>query len=299
MNLAENLRTLREKRGMTQEQLAERMEVSRQTVSKWESGGSYPEMEKLLALSELFHCTMDELLKGNIRQGSLEAAEIYESHGNWAARTAAAAVCCCILSVAMQGLAEWAFSGAVADSGVVFLLFVLAGVLLWVRLGMESAHFRRKYPYVEPFYTEEEKEAFHRKYTSAMVAGIGLIIAAVVIMAAMSAGLPESGRNDGLMGFVFFAMVAAGVTAIVYIALLAAKYNVEGYNADNAWETSAEGRKNGRRIGMACGIIMMAATALYVALSAQTDKWGRYWWLFAVGGILCGVASILLNRRKD
>lgn len=40
MNFAENLRTLREKRGMTQEQLAERMEVSRQTVSKWESGVS-------------------------------------------------------------------------------------------------------------------------------------------------------------------------------------------------------------------------------------------------------------------
>lgn len=40
MNFAENLRALREKQGITQEQLAEKMEVSRQTVSKWESGGS-------------------------------------------------------------------------------------------------------------------------------------------------------------------------------------------------------------------------------------------------------------------
>lgn len=40
MNLAENLKALREKSGMTQEQLAERMEVSRQTISKWESGVS-------------------------------------------------------------------------------------------------------------------------------------------------------------------------------------------------------------------------------------------------------------------
>ena len=46
MNFAENLRALREKQGITQEQLAEKMEVSRQTVSKWESGSSFPEMEK-------------------------------------------------------------------------------------------------------------------------------------------------------------------------------------------------------------------------------------------------------------
>ena len=65
MNFMENLRVLREKNNMTQEQLAERMEVSRQTVSKWEGGTSMPEMEKLVQLTEMFGCTMDGLLKGN------------------------------------------------------------------------------------------------------------------------------------------------------------------------------------------------------------------------------------------
>ena len=48
MSFSENLQYLRKKQNLTQEQFAEQMEVSRQAVSKWESGQSYPEMEKLL-----------------------------------------------------------------------------------------------------------------------------------------------------------------------------------------------------------------------------------------------------------
>ena len=55
----ENLQFYRKKREMTQEQLAERLDVSRQTVSKWEAGTSYPEMEKILQLCELFSCEME------------------------------------------------------------------------------------------------------------------------------------------------------------------------------------------------------------------------------------------------
>ncbi len=53
----------RQQGGLTQEQLAETLGVSRQSVSKWESGQSYPEMEKLLALCELFRCDLDTLLE--------------------------------------------------------------------------------------------------------------------------------------------------------------------------------------------------------------------------------------------
>lgn len=64
MKLATNLQALRRAHGaMTQEKLAERMSVSRQTVSKWESGEAVPEVEKLLELSRVFSCTLDALLK--------------------------------------------------------------------------------------------------------------------------------------------------------------------------------------------------------------------------------------------
>ncbi len=63
MNFAEKLLTLRKAKGMTQEQLAEKLDVSRQSVSKWESGQAVPELEKIAALSTVFDVTTDYLLK--------------------------------------------------------------------------------------------------------------------------------------------------------------------------------------------------------------------------------------------
>ncbi len=61
MNFANKLYELRKQNNMTQEQLAEKLNVSRQSVSKWESGAAYPEMDKLLAISKLFNCPLDVL----------------------------------------------------------------------------------------------------------------------------------------------------------------------------------------------------------------------------------------------
>lgn len=67
MHFGKNLQYLRRKNGnITQEKLAEQMGVSRQTVSKWESGESVPEIGKLIELCELFSCTMDALLRDDM-----------------------------------------------------------------------------------------------------------------------------------------------------------------------------------------------------------------------------------------
>ena len=54
MNFSEKLLTLRKAKNLTQEQLAEKLDVSRQSISKWESGQAVPEMEKIVALSVVF-----------------------------------------------------------------------------------------------------------------------------------------------------------------------------------------------------------------------------------------------------
>lgn len=64
MTFAEKLTELRKQRGWSQEELGERLDVTRQTVSKWELGSTTPEMEKLAAMSELFGITLDELVRG-------------------------------------------------------------------------------------------------------------------------------------------------------------------------------------------------------------------------------------------
>ena len=64
MSLSENLQNLRKMKGISQEELAEKLEVSRQAISKWESGKGYPETEKIISICEIFDCSMDELVKG-------------------------------------------------------------------------------------------------------------------------------------------------------------------------------------------------------------------------------------------
>ena len=63
MDVSEKILQLRKANGFTQEELAEKLNVSRQSVSKWESGQSVPELEKLVALSEIFQVSTDHLLK--------------------------------------------------------------------------------------------------------------------------------------------------------------------------------------------------------------------------------------------
>ena len=65
MNFSEKLLTLRKAKDLTQEQLAEKLDVSRQSVSKWESGQATPELEKIVEISAIFDVTTDYLLKSS------------------------------------------------------------------------------------------------------------------------------------------------------------------------------------------------------------------------------------------
>ena len=65
MNFSEKLLTLRKAKDLTQEQLAEKLDVSRQSVSKWESGQATPDLEKIVEISAIFDVTTDYLLKSS------------------------------------------------------------------------------------------------------------------------------------------------------------------------------------------------------------------------------------------
>lgn len=65
MDLGTRIKTEREKSNMSQDDLAKKMNISRQAISKWETGSSYPDIEKILKLSEIFNLSLDELVKGD------------------------------------------------------------------------------------------------------------------------------------------------------------------------------------------------------------------------------------------
>ena len=66
MNFGQNLKNLRKLKKISQEELAEKVRVSRQSVSKWETGEAYPEMNNILELCKIFHCHINDLVNDNI-----------------------------------------------------------------------------------------------------------------------------------------------------------------------------------------------------------------------------------------
>ena len=66
MSLGEKIKELRRKAGMSQEQLAEKLNVSRQAITKWETDKGIPDIANLIAISDEFGLSLDELIKGNV-----------------------------------------------------------------------------------------------------------------------------------------------------------------------------------------------------------------------------------------
>lgn len=84
MEFSNRLYELRKQRGLSQEEAANKLNVTRQTFSKWENGDSTPDMEKLIAISDLFDISLDELVLGKKQEvierasGTAEILRVYE-----------------------------------------------------------------------------------------------------------------------------------------------------------------------------------------------------------------------------
>lgn len=77
MSFADNLRQIRKENNLSQEDLAELLDVSRQAVSKWEQGAGYPEVEKLLLLSKRLNISLDSLMATEIiKEGSMDSTNV-------------------------------------------------------------------------------------------------------------------------------------------------------------------------------------------------------------------------------
>ena len=96
--LSEKIYALRRKNGLSQEQLAEKIGVSRQAISKWEGGLSTPELDKLKALSECFQVTIDELTENQAAPG--HTAEEKGSPAPLPKGESKAGICLCVTGAA-------------------------------------------------------------------------------------------------------------------------------------------------------------------------------------------------------
>lgn len=117
MDIGDRIQGLRKSRGLSQEELAEKMGVSRQAVSKWESGQNAPDLEKVVLLSECFEVSTDYLLKGNepVKEaGGKDGARVFSVAGT--------IVNAMGLVVSIAVWIEWQVSYA-AGIGLIIMLF--------------------------------------------------------------------------------------------------------------------------------------------------------------------------------
>lgn len=295
MAFSENLQYIRSHAGITQEQLAEQLDVSRQSVSKWESGASFPEMDTLLRLCDLYEVSLDTLLRGDVEASNVSDTAQYDAFMTRSAKRIAFSVGAIIAAVAAM-IALHMIGVHELISAAFLLLVITISVIVMVASGIQSDHFRKKHPMIKDFYTEEEKDAFHQKFVWFIAGGVGAILFGVVLMVLAFAFLPEQEPYESVMAALFILIIACAVTSFVYAGIMEEKYKIWKYNRDN--NPTPEAKKQLNLIGTVCGCIMLAATAIYLGLGFTHNSWDTSWWVFPVGGILCGVASTILNPYK-
>ncbi len=292
MTLSENLPYLRTRQNMTQEQLAEQLDVSRQSVSKWESGASYPEMETILKLCDIFHIDMDTLLRGSAEKSLAEDSAGYDRFMNLYALKIAGAVAGIIVGVAVSSLIY--LMGMPEVFSVILLMTVIAVcTVILIASGMEEENFRKQYPVVSDFYTDKQRQGFRRKSIWYVAGSVGAILFGVILLI-LTEGLEA---YEEWIGSVFLLIVAGAVFFLVYSGMMEEKYHIAKYNWLN--NPTPEDKARRRRVRTVCGVIILLATALYVGLGMSLKVWKAAAVIYPVAGILCGVAKVLLGPKMD
>jgi len=316
MILADKIIDLRKKAGWSQEELADKLGVSRQSVSKWEGAQSIPDMNKILQLSELFGVSTDYLLKDSLEapepltapedadtEGatfvSMEEANAFLNYKTESASRLALGVLLCILSpVTLLLLGGAQESGRLPLTelqagmiGLIVLLLLVAGaVLLFVLTGMRG----NKYEYLEKNALDTAygvsgmvKERMQREesdHTRNIAVGVVLCVLAAIplFVLILWQGVDEFYGALGVAAIM--ALAAVGV----YI-LVKASVPWEGYQAllEQGDYTRARKRNNRKYSGIYWGIVVAA----YLAVSFLTNRWDMTWIIWPVAAVLFGVVG--------
>ena len=312
MTFGENLQFLRKRAGLTQEDLAEQMEVSRQSVSKWESNSAYPEMEAILRLCDLFGVDMDTLLRGDVSHRFMEDTAGYDRHMNAFSRAIAGGVGLILLGVTIL---VTLLTGLTADAEVavypivgtaILLICITVAVAIFIVFGMGHDRFRKKHPTIQPFYTEEQIDAYERRLPLLIALPVVLILIGVVIKVAIVL-VPELSNMDNqdkwaLIGTsILLLCITVAVTVLVWAGIQKDKYDIEKYNRQTRQELSPtpQQKRLNRLIGAVWGSGMVLATALFLPLGFTMDLWSSAKVIYPVAALLCAAVTILLRRNGD
>lgn len=293
MNFGENLQTLRKLKNYSQEDLADKLQVSRQAVSKWESGTGFPETEKLISICDLFDCSMDELVKGKISIDSNSEKEVYDSFMNKFSMSISLAIMLILIGATLL-LTILGFNIDNDMFGIVILLiFVVFSVPIFIVKGIEMENFKTKYPKLSNIYSQEEIDSYNKKFAKMIAMSISIILIGVVVMMTTIA-LKIFDYSSTFPVSILMCFISVAVPLLVNTGIQKDKYDIEKYNKENSMYSKDELDK----VGAYCGVIMLVATIIYFLISFIFNIWEISWIVFPVGGMICGIVSILLKKEK-
>lgn len=288
---AQNLASLRKARGLSQEQLAEILGVSRQSVSKWESGVCLPELTTLDALCTRFGCTLDALLRGSVEEQSMAALDAYEKGWNAFARCVTAGIAAILAGVTAATACEFVLHTAESIQVLAFFPPVVLGVVILVAGGLQFSAVEKKHPAVDIVYPPERIEAFDRRFPWLIAGPIGFTIAAMA-----AAGALESSLGDAV-GVLVMAAVTLAVPVLVWAGMQKGKYT-EPDEARRKRDDPAFAKRE-ELTGKAIAVLWLLVVIVYLLWSCFTGGWETGWPVFAVGGLLTAVIAVVLEKDGD
>ena len=322
MILADKIIRLRKKNGWSQEELANKMNVSRQAVSKWEAAQTTPDLEKILQLGNLFGVTTDYLLKDElvdeefvegvdetpIRKISLaEANDYLEQRKNASVQIAIATLLCIISPILLFLLLTFSEYTSIPITenlavgiGIVALFsLVTIAVIIYIRVGFKNTPY--EFLENEPFETEygvkglarEKQKTYRNTYIKYNIFGTCICILSPLLL--ICAALSGKGLLVMIMLCVTLLTVAIGVMFFIVTGVRWAsmqKLLKEG-------EFSEKGKQKNKIIEAIGTVYWLLATAIYLGWSFLTSNWHITWVIWPIAGVLFAVVELVCNLVID
>lgn len=328
MSFADKLIQLRKQKGWSQEELAEQMNVTRQSVSKWESEQSVPDIERIIQLADLFDVSTDYLLR-DTNDKSVYKDENEEQNRRVAAAEAerfialkkkvstplAVGVFLCIISpicLLLLGALTEAKPSLISENaaggfGIIALFaFIAAAVILFVINGSKTSEFEfmeKEVISVDSVLLKmirDEKADYKRQFTTYCTIGTALCVLSTIPLFGVWAFSADDEEDvlllvTGLCATIF--IIAVGVAFFVKAGTIQSAYNmllqVGDYSKDKKRKSAA--------VSAITVSYWLLATAIFLLWSFLTNKWNITWLVWAVAGVLYpAVISIvnLIYKRK-
>ena len=322
MLLADKIIHLRKKAGWSQEELASQLNVTRQSVSKWESAQSVPDMDKVLQISRLFGVTTDFLLKDELeeeefaestmdaplRRVSLEQASAYLALRRAAAPKMALATFLCIVSpiallllAAMSEISRFGISeNAAAGIGLCVLLVLVAiAVALFISCGTKAEAFA--FLEKQPFETEygvsgivkERRQAFSVAYIRLNIAGTVLcILSAVPLFAALCL----NAADVVYVAAVCLLLLIAGVGCFLFVYGGTIRGAMDQLLEEGDYTRQQKSHRSIKGAVSAVYWLLVTAIFLWYTFSPSGNGQAQYsWFIWAIAGVVFGAVMVVVN----